>query len=127
MIRMFSFVLFMLLMIIPVGSVQAQTPQQTLTQYLSELQKKPDDNALRERIIRHAQTMRPVPAIPEEARRHYVMAKTLFDGAKKVEDFKTPLRSSRVLCSLLHGGLRLTATLVCRWRRHSDMTRLSST
>ena len=65
----------------------AQSPQQTLTQYIADLQKNPNDYALREKIIKHVQAMRPAPAIPEEARRHYVMAKTLFDGAKKVEDF----------------------------------------
>jgi hypothetical protein len=31
--------------------------------------------------------MNPPPAIPEEARRHYVVGKTLSDGAKKAEDF----------------------------------------
>jgi tetratricopeptide (TPR) repeat protein len=66
---------------------QAQTSQQSLKQYISDLQKNPGDYALREKIIKHVQTMRPTPAIPEEARRHYVMAKTLSDEAKKVEDF----------------------------------------
>lgn len=65
-IRMFSFVLFMLLMIVPIGSLHGQTPQETLNQYISELQKNPNDNALREKIIRHVQTMKPAPAIPEE-------------------------------------------------------------
>ena len=39
--------------------------------------------------------MKPAPAIPEEARRHYVMAKTLFAGAKKVEDFSDPIAEFR--------------------------------
>lgn len=47
-------------------SAQAQSPQQTLNQYVSDLQKNPDDNALREKIIKHVQTMKPAPAIPEE-------------------------------------------------------------
>jgi len=68
-------------------TVQAQSPQQTLTQYVSDLQKNPNDNALREKIIRHVQTMKPAPPVPEEARRHYVMALTLFKGAKKIEDY----------------------------------------
>lgn len=48
------------------STVQAQTPQETLNQYVSDLQKNPNDNALREKIIRHVQTMKPAPAIPEE-------------------------------------------------------------
>ena len=68
-------------------AVQAQSPHETLKQYVADLQKNPNDYALREKIIRHVQTMQPVPPIPEEARRHYVMAKTLLEGAKKAEDF----------------------------------------
>ena len=86
-IRSLSFVLFMLLMIVPVGSVHAQTPQQTLTQYISDLQKNPNDYALRERIIKHVQTMRPAPAIPEEAKRYLVRGKAAFKGAKEQKDF----------------------------------------
>jgi len=84
-----------MLLFVIISAVQAQTPQQTLTQYISDLQKNPTDYALREKIIKHVQTMSPAPAIPEEARRHYVMAKTLFDGAKKVEDFNDPIAEFR--------------------------------
>jgi len=65
---------------------QATSPQQDLQQTLSELQKSPRDIALRERIITIARGMKMAPSIPEEARRHYVMAKTLFEGAAKPED-----------------------------------------
>jgi len=68
-------------------TVQAQSPQQTLNQYISDLQKNPNDYALREKIIKLVQTLKPAPVIPEEARRHYVMALTLFKGAKKIEDY----------------------------------------
>jgi len=61
--------------------------QEGLMLFLADLQKTPSDDALREKIIRLACGMTPPPAIPEEARRHYVMATTLFRAAKKVEDF----------------------------------------
>jgi tetratricopeptide (TPR) repeat protein len=77
------------------ANAQAQPPQQTLNQYVSELQKNPNDYALREKIIKHVQTMKPAPAVPEEARRHYVMAKTLSDEAKKVEDFNDSIAEFR--------------------------------
>ena len=82
-------VVFLLVVVCLAICVQAQstTPQQMLQQSVAELQRNPNDNALREKIIKLAQTMRPSPAITEEARRHYVMAKTLFEGAKKPEDF----------------------------------------
>jgi tetratricopeptide (TPR) repeat protein len=63
---------------------QAQTAnsQQTLNQYVVDLQSNPNDTALRGKIIALAQIMRPAPAIPEEARGHYVMATTFAEKAK---------------------------------------------
>jgi hypothetical protein len=69
------------------AKAQTASPQDTLNQYVSDLQRNPSDTALRENIIKLAQEMNPPPAVSEEARRHYVMAKTLFDGAKKPDDF----------------------------------------
>jgi len=63
-------------------SVQAQSPQETLNQYISDLQKNPNDNALREKIIKHIQTMKPAPAIPEEARRYFIEGNALLKAAK---------------------------------------------
>ena len=37
-------------------------------------------------VIKLALTMKPVPAVPEEARRHYVKGRTLFDAAKNPAD-----------------------------------------
>jgi tetratricopeptide (TPR) repeat protein len=81
-----ALILFVLIFAL-MSNARAQSPQQTLDQYVSDLQQNPSDNALREKIIMHVQTMRPSPAIPEEARRHYVMAKTFYKDAKKIEDY----------------------------------------
>jgi tetratricopeptide (TPR) repeat protein len=66
---------------------QISSSQQTLSQYLSDLQKNPNDYALRERIIKHVQAMKPAPGIPEEARRHLVRGSTLIKEAKTQTDF----------------------------------------
>jgi tetratricopeptide (TPR) repeat protein len=66
---------------------QSSNPQQTLNQYISDLQKNPNDNALREKIIKHVQTMRPAPAVPEEAKRYIARGKAAFKGAKELKDF----------------------------------------
>jgi len=76
---------FIFLLAIIVGlpcPAQAQSPQQTLNQYVADLQKNPNDYALRDKIIRHEQTMKKAPDIPEKAREHYVMAATFADKAK---------------------------------------------
>ncbi|MFH1075774.1 MAG: hypothetical protein V1753_02880 [Pseudomonadota bacterium] len=65
----------------------AQSPQETLSQYISDLQKNPNDYAIRVKIIKHVLTMSPAPAVPEEARRHYVMARTQFGDAKNAQEY----------------------------------------
>jgi len=42
----------------------------------------------------------------EEARRHYVVGKTLFEGAKKPEDFNDAIAEYRAPCWPLPGGPR---------------------
>ncbi len=68
------------------AAAQPATPQETLTQYIADLQKNPNDTALREKIIKRVQTMKRAPAIPEAARRHYVKALTLLEDAKQPSD-----------------------------------------
>lgn len=88
-VNLFCFCL--LLCIIAVPCSQAQSTNDLLNQYVLDLQKSPNDNALREKIIKHVQTMEPLPQIPEEARRHYVMAKTLFKDAKSENDYSAAI------------------------------------
>ena len=70
------------------ATAQAQSPQQTLSQYVSDLQKNPNDYALREKIIRHVQTMKQKPAVPDEARKYMDRGIAAFEGAKGEEDFR---------------------------------------
>jgi len=57
--------------------VNAQTPRDSLNQYVADLQKSPNDSALRAKIILLAQTIKPALAISDEAREKYVMGITL--------------------------------------------------
>lgn len=79
---------FFILLVILVSIPQAQSPHETLTQYISDLQKNPTDNALREKIIKHAQTMKTAPSIPEEAERFMVRGAAAVKNAKDSNDFK---------------------------------------
>ena len=67
---------------------QAQTAQNALSQYVTELQDNRDDSALRRRIIYVVRTMDSVPVIPEEARRNYAAASALQAGARTIEDVR---------------------------------------
>ncbi len=63
------------------ASADAQSPREQLQQLVEQLQKTPSDNALREKIIKLAMTLKPAPAIPEEAREPFVMGATVLRKA----------------------------------------------
>ena len=69
------------------ASAHAQPPREQLNQMVEQLQKTPDDNALREKIIKLAKEVKPAPAIPPEAKRAFVMGGTYQKEAKLLEDF----------------------------------------
>ncbi len=69
-------------------SAYAQSPREQLNQMVQQLQKAPNDNALREKIIKLAAGIKPAPPIPEEARRHFVKAVTLQKEAKSMTDYE---------------------------------------
>jgi ankyrin repeat protein len=89
-------ILFLLLFAIVIPT-QAQTanPQDTLNQYVADLQKSPDDAALRQKIIAFVQTMSPVPGIPEEANHHYVRASVFVKQAKADADYELAVNEYR--------------------------------
>ena len=75
--------------VLMLGSVAyAQSPREQLKQMVEQLQKTPKDNALREKIIKLATSIKPAPAIPEEARRHFVKAVTLQKEAKDIKGYE---------------------------------------
>jgi tetratricopeptide (TPR) repeat protein len=78
----------LVLLTLSVSSSHAQSPQQTLTQYVADLKKNPNEYALREKIIRHVQTMKPKPAVPDEARKYMDRGMAAIEGGKGEEDFR---------------------------------------
>ena len=81
-------VMVLVLLVISVFVVQAQTPQETLNQYISNLQNNPNDNILREKIIKFVQGMKTKPAIPEEAERRMYRGMTAMKSATNYEEFQ---------------------------------------
>ena len=70
-----------------VNVAYAESPRDQLKQMVEQLQANPSDNALREKIIKLAQGLKPAPAIPEEARRSFVRGNTAFSEAKGQDDY----------------------------------------
>lgn len=61
---------------------------ETLKEYVADLKKNPTDKALREKIIKLALTMKPAPAVPEEAERGMVRGTTFFSKAVDSTGYK---------------------------------------
>ena len=70
------------------ASANAQSPREELQQMVEQLQKTPNDNALREKIIKLAITIKPALAIPEEAERRMARGAAAFKGATLAEDYQ---------------------------------------
>jgi ankyrin repeat protein len=66
---------------------ESASPQDTLNQYVADLQKNPNDIALREKIIALALTMNPSPEVSAEAKRHMSRGVAVVEGAKTSDDF----------------------------------------
>ena len=70
-----------------ISTAYSQTPQEILNQYISDLQKNPNDNALREKIIKLAQQLQPPPVVPEETIKYEGRAEAAVRNAKTPEDY----------------------------------------
>ena len=69
------------------NAANAESPREQLKQMVGQLQTHPGDNALREQIIKLAQTFKPAPALPEEAERFEGRAQFAFKNAKSPADY----------------------------------------
>jgi tetratricopeptide (TPR) repeat protein len=87
-IHPYQLFLVLLLLAICISTAQAQTPQDTLNQYVAELKKNPGDAVLREKIIKFVQTMKPKPVMPEDAERYMARGAAAAKGATAGQDFR---------------------------------------
>ena len=77
-----------ILFAVPPQNISAQNKTDSLNQYIAELQKIPEDNTTREKIIALALSMNPAPAVPEDLERYMVRGKTALDLSKENKDYK---------------------------------------
>lgn len=79
--------LFVFTVLFLVASVHAASPRDELKQLSTQLQSNPNDTALREKIIKLAQTIKPAPAMPEETQRRLGRGQAAFETAKEPADY----------------------------------------
>ncbi len=88
--------LFVAVLVAPLSAGALPPVQEdTLRQYVAELQRNPDDANLRERIIKHVRTMKTPPAIPEEARRYFIEGNVLVKAAKDEKGYELAIATYR--------------------------------
>lgn len=78
-------IIFGLTLMALAASAYAQSPRDELKQMVVQLQEKPYDHELREKIIKLALTLKPAPEVPEEARRSFIIGEALFKQAKSLK------------------------------------------
>lgn len=89
------FVLVLFLIGAPAFAQNGANPGEELQRQISDLRQNADDVGLREQIIRAALALNPQPAIPEEARRHFVRATTIQKDARNEADAELAAREYR--------------------------------
>jgi tetratricopeptide (TPR) repeat protein len=70
----------------------AQSPREQLNQMVQQLQKTPNDDGLREKIIKFARELKPKPTIPDEAQRRMARGTAAFKDAKTATDYQDAAR-----------------------------------
>ena len=91
--RFFLVLLSVMLTLAFAASAHAQSPREHLQQLTTQLQQTPNDNVLRERIIKLGAEIKPAPAIPEEARRSFVEGVNIVKLAKDASAQKLAIGS----------------------------------
>lgn len=84
----------MLLMLLP-AQARSGDSQEILNQYIADLQKTPNDTVLREKIIKRVQMMKRAPAVPEEARRHFIEGNALLKAARDQKGYELAVDAYR--------------------------------
>lgn len=72
----------------------AQSPREHLQQMVEQLQKSPNDNTLRQRIIKLGADIKPAPAIGETAERHLCARPRSVQVGEGIRCSRTPLTRS---------------------------------
>lgn len=79
--------LLVLALALPPAALAADAPKHSLDALVAQFQQSPEDQELRERVIKAALAQKAPPPIPEEAQRRMTRAQTFKDLAEKKEDF----------------------------------------
>jgi len=88
-------IIFVLTFMALVASAYGQSPREQLQQLVEQLQKTPNDNALRERIVRLGAEIKPAPAVPEEANRFFVRGNVFQKEAKDPSGYELAISAYR--------------------------------
>ena|SRR2546428_1458817 len=92
---LFSAICFGLMLPWFANAAEPSSSRELLAQYVAELQKTPEDQALRERIIRLELTLTPSPAVSAEANLFFVKATIFQQEASNIQGYDQLAMSAR--------------------------------
>ncbi|GAB1234602.1 hypothetical protein [Ferrigenium sp. UT5] len=81
-------IIFIVAFLTLAANAYAQNPREELKQLVEQLQQSPNDNVLREKIIKLAPTLKPSPVLPTEAERRMARGAAAFKGAVSAADYQ---------------------------------------
>jgi hypothetical protein len=87
----YAWLIIVLLLSVP-NATHAFSTGVELDQMASLLRKNPDDTALRTRLIRQAQQLKPAPLVPDQIKQRLAAAKAIFDAAVNGKDYGSAIR-----------------------------------
>jgi tetratricopeptide (TPR) repeat protein len=70
------------------NTANAESPRAQFNQMVTQLQGNANDDALREKIIKQAQKLKPVPVVSEEVKRRMALGTTALENARTVTDYQ---------------------------------------
>lgn len=88
-------IIFVFTLLALAANAYAQSPREELQQMVEQLQRTPNDNALREKIIKLAAGIKPAQAIPEEANRAFVKGNVFQKEAKDTSGYDFAITAYR--------------------------------
>ncbi len=90
--RISRLIIFIFTFLSLTSSTFAQSPREEFQQMVEQLQKTPNDNAVREKIIKLAPTLKPAPELPDAAVTFEGRAQFAFGSAKSEDDYLAAAR-----------------------------------
>jgi len=109
-----------------VATAKAQTTNAAFQKAVAAYQQSQNDETAA-KVIKMASAMRPMPPIPEAARKHYVRGAAMFKDAQSTDAYGPVINEFKEAVRLAPGGGTQGTTWLWHWKRRENTKRRSKT